>query len=273
MGEGSLRTWQVWTGDNHGHGGNMPTPYSEGAAEIYRLIPVIMGELGFINKDLRAPGSIGGFQYRGIEQMVAGLQPLFVKHGVFCYPTLINSQTEHTETASKKPQVFRVLTYDYRFCAADGSSITVRVQSEAADTFDKGSNKAATAALKLALGQLFMIHSEQDADSYDVEHRAPVVIPTVHPTGKPRAWWHGKPEAVAVVKEIGDLAERLGPDTVEKARQWLASEAGSLAPSLDTLKAYRDRWQAELDKASQPELPIEGELVAAGTTLDDEIPF
>lgn len=233
-----------------------------GAAElrttVFAAVPAIIAELNAIEKGDRAPAAMGGYAFRGIDHIVAALHPLLAKHGVFVTPQLVELTTEHLQTGGGKDQVNRVARYRFRFYGSDGSYFDAETVSEGIDTRDKGCNKAATAAFKIALTQVFAIHSADspDPDSEDVPERGRRVNGNTAPPPPPpephaRAWWVGKPEAEAVVRDIGLWAAKLGGEHVEATRLWLQQFARRAATFAHEPNAERERLAELQAKAGQ----------------------
>ena len=59
---------------------------------IYKAIPAIMGEIGYIGKEKKNQQQ--GFMYRGVDDVMNALQPLLVKHGVFVVPEVLEQTRE-----------------------------------------------------------------------------------------------------------------------------------------------------------------------------------
>ncbi len=188
---------------------------------VFAAIPAIMAALSNIEKGGKAPAAMGGYAFRGIDDIVAALHPLLAEHGVFVAPQLVSLDTELSTVGDRKQQYNRITRYRFRFYGKDGSYFDTETVSEGMDTRDKGCNKSATACFKIALQQVFAIHS---ADSPDPETDT-VQESEAAPAPKPSAWWAGKPEAEAVVRDIGLFAEQLGAETVTTTRAWLGEFA------------------------------------------------
>lgn len=131
--------------------------------KIYSLIPKIMAEIGPVGKDQE--NSFQGYRFRGIDQMYNGIQPVLVKHGVFCVPHVLEVKSAEIENKSGKVSYRVVLTVSHKFYAEDGSFIDAITVGEGIDTSDKASNKAMSAAMKYAFIELFSIPTQDVADS------------------------------------------------------------------------------------------------------------
>ena len=134
---------------------------------IYTAIAGIIDECKAIPKSKK--NTMQNFNYRGIDDVMNTLQPLFAKYKVFVAPEILDCKREERTTNKGGLLIYTMLTVKYTFYADDGSSITATVQGEAMDSADKSSNKAMSAAFKYALFQVFCIPTEEmhdpDADS------------------------------------------------------------------------------------------------------------
>ncbi|MBQ1576314.1 MAG: ERF family protein [Oscillospiraceae bacterium] len=101
-----------------------------------------------------------GYKYRGIEKTVNAVKPLLAKVGVFYVPEVLNVEREERAGRNGGALIYSVLTVRYTFYAADGSSVSATVVGEGMDSGDKASNKAMSAALKYALGNVLSIPTE-----------------------------------------------------------------------------------------------------------------
>lgn len=135
---------------------------------IFKKIPLIMGEVGAIEKNRRGDGI--NYKFRGIDDLYFALQPLLAKHGVFYTPCVKQQQREERTTKSGGIMTYTILTIDYTFFSDDGSNVTLTTAGEAMDTSDKSTNKAMSAALKYALLQLFCIPTEEEKDTEYQNH-------------------------------------------------------------------------------------------------------
>lgn len=136
---------------------------------IFTLIPKIMQEVGAISKEKKFSGNGFSYNFRGIEDMYLAIQPALVKHGVFCAPEVIHSESTVMEKQNQTGQTqfsYRTLIrVRHRFYASDGSYVDVTTQGEGIDTSDKASNKAMSAAMKYAFIELLSIPTQDIEDS------------------------------------------------------------------------------------------------------------
>ena len=133
--------------------------------KIYATINAVMGELGAIEKVKRNQQQ--GFNYRGVDDVMNALNPLMVKHKLFCVPEVLEHQREERKTVKGGNLIYSVLKVRYTLYADDGSSISAIVMGEGMDSGDKSSNKALAIAYKYAMFQIFSIPTEETAPEAD----------------------------------------------------------------------------------------------------------
>lgn len=128
---------------------------------IYESIAAIQSDVEFIGKD-KTTQSGSKFKYRGVDQVLNTLHPLFAKHKVFAVPEVLEILTrEERSTNSGNKVLYEVLKVKYTFFAEDGTSVSAVVVGEAMDSGDKVSNKCMSVAYKYACFQLLSIPTEE----------------------------------------------------------------------------------------------------------------
>src|SRR3990167_889385 len=145
---------------------------------IFKAMHAVMSEVGVIGKDRKNPQQ--GYSFRGIDDVLAVLQPLFIKHGIFCMPKVLKAEREVLATKSGGTMASVRLLVEHTFFAADGSSVYATTYGEAMDAGDKASNKAMSAALKYALTESFAIPTKES--DRDTEEASPELAPKAAPT-------------------------------------------------------------------------------------------
>lgn len=138
--------------------------------DIYSKLIDIMRDMPAIGKD--KVNAQQRFNYRGIDDVMNVLQPLFVKHGVFAVPEVLDKSREERTSKNGSVMAYTVLTVKYTLIAAsDGSSVSAIVVGEGMDSGDKSTNKALSVAMKYAMFQLLCIPTEEmkDPDSESPE--------------------------------------------------------------------------------------------------------
>lgn len=141
------------------------------AGAIYVQLAKVMGEVGAVGKTRKNPQQ--GYQFRGIDDVMAHVQDLLAKHCVVVVPRVVEREREMLDTKSGGKMSSVRLLVDHTFYAEDGSSVVCTTLGEAMDSGDKASNKAMSAALKYALTQTLMIPTYEA--ERDTEEASPVV--------------------------------------------------------------------------------------------------
>jgi len=152
---------------------------------VERLIEV-MKSIGAITKDRKAPGVMGGYAFRGIDDYLEATHPAFIKHGVITIPQLKSvSQTDRT-TKNGGLAIYTVVEVGYQISDIEGNELYACAPGEAQDSGDKSVNKAMSSAFKNMLTQLLCIPTndpEADSESEDVPPPGPAKKTTKKPEG------------------------------------------------------------------------------------------
>lgn len=131
--------------------------------KIYKQMLAVLADVGAIGKNQKNVAQ--GYAFRGIDDMMNGLHPLFAKHGIFIIPDVIHeARTERATRDGKGVLIETLLTVKYTAYADDGSSVCGTVRGEGMDSGDKSSNKAMSAAFKYWLMQTFIVPTADIAD-------------------------------------------------------------------------------------------------------------
>lgn len=136
--------------------------------EVTKSICAITAEIGALGKNKKNEQQ--GYAFRGVDDLMNALHPLFAKYGVFLMPEVTNTQRDERITAKGTSLISVTVTVRYHFVAMDGSEITATVVGEGMDSADKATNKAMTAAFKNVCFQTFCIPTAEvaaaDPDNY-----------------------------------------------------------------------------------------------------------
>ena len=142
---------------------------------IIKALVGLMKDVGAIGKDKTAStGGGGSFKFRGIDDVYNATQSGLIKRGIICAPEFSSPVREERKTKAGGAIIFTTISGKFTFyCVEDSSSITVKTIGEAADTGDKSTNKAMSAAYKYAMFQLLCIPTEasgidSEIDTYEV---------------------------------------------------------------------------------------------------------
>lgn len=140
--------------------------------EITKSLCAITAEIGALGKTKKNQQQ--GYSFRGIDDLMNTLHPLFAKYSVIVVPEVLESIREERVTAKGTALLSAILKVRYHFTAMDGSEICATVIGEGMDTADKASNKALAVAYKYACFQVFCIPTEEvaaaDPDNYTPDH-------------------------------------------------------------------------------------------------------
>ena len=140
---------------------------------IYQTITNIIEDIPAIGKNKK--NSTQGFMFRGIDDVMNAIQPLFAKHKLFIVPEILEQIREERQTKNGGNLIYSVCKIRYTFYAGDGSSIQAVVVGEGMDSGDKATNKAMAIAMKYVLFQVFCIPTlemkDPDEETHELEAR------------------------------------------------------------------------------------------------------
>lgn len=231
---------------------------------IFESITAVQSDVDFIGKDKKAEKQ--NYKYRGVDQVLNTLHPLFAKHKVFAVPEVLEiAKREIRETKSGGEMTYQVAKIKYTFYAEDGTNISAIVLGEAMDSGDKVSNKCMSVAYKYACFQILSIPTEETAADPDdaCEEFAKTKNGHTMPEGTPPERKRGitteelknfgveDPEATAAAlekklgKKISDFDER------ETEAVWALLNRKKLA------KEAQEELRRKFDECQDP-LPWEG---------------
>lgn len=146
--------------------------------KIYAALAAVMADVGAVGKSKKNVQQ--GYQFRGVDDVVAHVQDVMATRGVVCVPRVVEREREMVDTKSGGKMASVRLLVEHTFFAADGSSVTCTTLGEAMDSGDKASNKAMSAALKYALTETLLIPTyEVDRDT---EEHSPQFAPKTPPS-------------------------------------------------------------------------------------------
>jgi hypothetical protein len=138
-------------------------------ATIYDRLARILDELPAIGKD--QTNTQQGFKYRGHDDVMAALNPLLAKHGVFLVPKTLRREPS-VRTTNRGTALYEIsLLVRFEFFGTQGDSVAAEVWGEGTDSGDKATSKALTMAFKSALAVVLAIstHELSDADATSAE--------------------------------------------------------------------------------------------------------
>lgn len=142
---------------------------------IHFAISQIMKDIGPISKDNE--NKFQHYKFRGIDDVYKAVNPILVKHGVYCTPDVEEVIREENKTKDGKAIYYTIVRVRYTFYAEDGSNVSASVVGEGMDSSDKSANKAMSAAFKMVFFQVFCIPTEEgsvdsEKDSHEPKGKA-----------------------------------------------------------------------------------------------------
>lgn len=214
-----------------------------GTQSIGSLMAAVMADVEAVGKNRKNEAQ--RYNFRGIDDFANALHPLLAKHGIHLLPEVLEHHDLEAQETKSGGLMFRVkLRMALHFVAPDDSRRTATVWAEGADTGDKATNKATSAALKYALIATFLVPTEELVDSETDSHearRAPA---------KPAAASKPKPPAPA------------SPSPALLAARKALAEARSHAPA---------DWRAEIDKDERAAGDDASKVLAVATKVKEAL--
>lgn len=213
-----------------------------GELNIYQKIAAITGEIGAIQKAGRNKDQ--GYQFIEYAAVAGELRKLFAKYNVVIVPRMERSKHQERETLrSAKGSVGYHILIDFHFTVINGDNpddkFTVPWTGEATEWGDKGTNKAATSALKYYLMRQFNISEKGDdpdgvsPEQLDVQPQGTPEVTVDAPKASPT-----KPVTAKQSDMIYNLASELGLNDEEiKERMAKINNAAQASAAITKLKA------------------------------------
>lgn len=162
---------------------------------IYAAIAAMVADLSKAGLAKDSVNKFDNYAYRSVDALRQAIGHLQGVHGVAILPTMLECTTTERETKDGRVMVHTVVRMAYRFvAAADGSSFAIETHGEGADRGDKSIGKAASAAYKIAMLQVFAVGDGTDADAESPE----IVKPHAEPPGRSKA---GRADLAQVLSE------------------------------------------------------------------------
>ena len=139
-------------------------------ALIHAKMAAILSECEAIGKDTQ--GRDLPYTYRSVDQVLAHVQPILAKHGVYAVPEVLSHDRTEYQTKSGTMMFNTRALVTWTFYAEDGTMVQATTLGEGSDSSDKSSNKAMTASQKYAFCMAFSIRTgEEDPDHERPEDR------------------------------------------------------------------------------------------------------
>jgi hypothetical protein len=158
----------------------------ETVGKIYGSLQQVAKEMSIrgIAKSERNSGQ--NFNFRGIDQAMIHLSPLFAEYHIIMMPEVLDRHIEVVTNANGKILLHVMLTVKYTFTSTeDGSTVVCSVAGEGMDSGDKATAKAMSGAYKYACFQALSIpvKGTPDSDNTDDEVDAGLQLTLVQRIG------------------------------------------------------------------------------------------
>ncbi len=212
-------------------------------AQIHEAICAAMARTKAIGKDKKNQQQ--GFKYRGIDDVMNALQPIFAELLIFPMPEVLEEHREERTTKTGSAMTYTVLKVQYTFYASDGSSVSCVVIGEGMDSADKSASKAMSIAFKYACFQMLCIPTEETAPDPDRDYHEK--MPKETPTSPV------PPEPPVVCTSCGmPIRPTKGKDGAVKSSKDVAEALGGLCPECwKAMKAEDAQAAVEAAQAAQ----------------------
>lgn len=204
--------------------------------KVGQLLAKISGEVGAVAKDQQMSGGSGGprYNFRGIDAVVNACHARFVAHEVAVIPSV--QSIEYADILignQKKPGVSVRVVTSYTFVGPDGDTLTATVAGEGQDQADKGTAKAQSVAMRVALLQALMLPTDEpDPDSmWEPQESAPppfVLLRNKAIEVAVSLGWTGD-QLAAEYKALGGSGKVSEAEDVEKLKELLDAVEGAAA--------------------------------------------
>lgn len=133
-------------------------------------LAAVMREVRAVGKDERYADNRTQYSFRGIDGVLNAVGPALRKHGVIMLPSMVATTYRDTKTVSGKDTRECTVMVTWRVIGPQGDHIEVMTPGESLDTSDKGTAKAMSVALRIALIQTLALPTdERDPDADRVE--------------------------------------------------------------------------------------------------------
>lgn len=241
---------------------------------IHVLMGKVLAEMPAVGKNSQAPSNMGGYAFRGIEDVLSALKPTMAKLGVFCTPSTIERRDSERSVGQNKTMFVVDLHIVWTFYGPAGDSVTTDAWGCGTDMGDKAPQKAATSAFKTMLGQTFVIGDEAtDSERHSVPETE--AADTLTPDEKFENWcreqgWEDKAEhdewresrLAALKREAEDNPSAIPAITAWREQHGLDWRTGVPKPTADAFDAFMVAGTAETGN------PPTHDTAEAGRTCD-----
>lgn len=190
--------------------------------------------------------SFDNYQFRGIDDVLNALAPIFAKHNVVLVPSVEESEIRTIATGNGKAMNHCKVKMTFTFYDAEGDSITHQYHGESMDRGDKSLNKACTAAYKYFLFQALCIPVQGTPDADSESHEVSDMDPRKAAHDAAFARHH---ESVSVIQQAiadGELSTAYEAwneiPAADKESLWLAPTKGGCFTTAERATMKSNEW-------------------------------
>lgn len=149
---------------------------SEKPLNLYQRLNQVMAELSYVQKTAHIQAGARGYSAVSHDHVTRLVREKFVKHGIFCKPTITNHSIEHYKVQIKNYEQDRYetkCTVEINLVNIDDptDTITTTYFAHSFDNQDKSPGKAMSMAVKYALLKLLMLESGDEEEQRVEEAR------------------------------------------------------------------------------------------------------
>lgn len=217
---------------------------SEQAGKIHAAMGAILAEFGGIAKG--RTNAQQGYKFRGIADLALKAQPLMAKHGVYCIPRQMVTETcAEKQTKNGGTMQHVRVKVAWRFYHEDGSFVDTETLGEGMDSGDKATNKAMTGAEKYNLTLTFTVPEENpdDPDEESPEDKQQAAAQKPQPKPAPKTLPLSEEEEHKLANWLASLENRHGAEDLAIARKAADKLTSAVlkAKVLDAIERYAKR--------------------------------
>jgi len=135
----------------------------------------VMADVRALGKDQRN-NSGGGFNFRGVDDVMNAVGPAMRTHGVFVVPTAVDLRTRDAQTTTGKAAHETMVVVSYAIHGPAGDMMPGAAAGESLDSGDKATPKAMSVAYRTFLLQALCLpthDTDPDAQTYERVQETP----------------------------------------------------------------------------------------------------
>lgn len=135
---------------------------------IVQCLTDVMRDVKAVKKE--GFNNFGHYNFRGIDDVLNAVGPVFQKHGVVPKPEVTDYRREAVKTTDGKVMTSVVLRMNVHFTGPANDVLTATVWGEAFDCGDKATTKAHSVALRTAILQTLCLPTQEpDPDEFSYQ--------------------------------------------------------------------------------------------------------